>query len=129
MDPAGFGAYSSHIAVSEQRCIVVPEGVSATVAVAAGLNYVTAHQILVTMLAMKPGDTVLVHGAAGGVGTAVLEMGRKIGLKVYGTASTQKHQTVRDLGGIPIDYKADDFVEVMKQAEPNGVDAVLDSIG
>merc|ERR1712187_29471 len=86
-------------------------------------------QILVQMLNLKPGQRVLVHGAAGGVGTAVLELGRTMGLKVYGTASQKKHAMVESLGGVPIDYQSADFVKEMQSLEPDGVDAVLDPIG
>merc|ERR1712048_894869 len=110
-------------------CVRVPENVGASVAIALGLNYITARQILVQMLDLKPGQRVLVHGAAGGVGTAVLELGRTLGLKVYGTASQKKHAMVESLGGVPIDYQSADFVEEMQSLEPDGVDAVLDPIG
>lgn len=127
--PAGFGGYVSHIAADTSSCVRVPAGISAPAAVAFGLNFVTARQILVRLLNLRPGQTILVHGAAGGVGTAVLELGRCMGLKVYGTASKGKHAKVRELGGTPIDYRSVDFVSAMRDLEPQGVDAVLDSIG
>jgi NADPH:quinone reductase-like Zn-dependent oxidoreductase len=70
------------------------------------------------------GDSVLIHGAAGGVGTAALQLGRLDGLKMFGTASKAKHDLVATLGGIPIDYRNEDFV-----ARATGVDAVFDPIG
>lgn len=127
--PAGFGGYASHITADASSCVRVPAGISAPAAVSFGLNFVTARQILVRLLKLQPGQTLLVHGAAGGVGTAVLELGRCMGIKVYGTASKGKHDKVRELGGTPIDYRSVDFVSAMRDLEPEGVDAVLDSIG
>src|SRR5690606_5707599 len=73
--------------------------------------------------------TVLIHAAAGGVGTALLQLGRMLDLKMYGTASASKHEVVRNLGGIPIDYKRQDFVDLIQQKEPAGIDAAFDPIG
>lgn len=125
----GIGGYASHIKAEAKDCIRVPDNVGPSTAIGLGLNYITARQILVMMLDLKPGQRVLVHGAAGGVGTAVLELGRIMGLKVYGTASQKKHTLVTNLGGIPIDYQNEDFVKTMNSLEPDGVDAVLDPIG
>lgn len=127
--PAGFGGYASHVTAEASSCVRIPPGISAPAAVSFGLNFVTARQILVHLLKLRPGQTILVHGAAGGVGTAVLELGRCMGIKVYGTASKGKHAKVRELGGTPIDYRSVDFVTAMRDMEPEGVDAVLDSIG
>ncbi len=64
---------------------------------------------------IKPGEVMLIHGAAGGVGSALLQLGKLANLKMYGTASLNKHDTVSSLGGIPIDYKSVDLVqEIMK---------------
>jgi NADPH:quinone reductase-like Zn-dependent oxidoreductase len=78
---------------------------------------------------VKPGQRVLVHGAAGGVGTAVLQLGKLGGLELYGTASKPKHELVRALGAVPIDYKSEDFVERVLALTGDGVDLVLDPIG
>jgi NADPH2:quinone reductase len=72
---------------------------------------------------------VLIHAAAGGVGTALLQLGRLAGLEMYGTASRRAHETVRSLGGVPIDYRAVDFVEEVCRLAPGGVDVVFDGIG
>jgi NADPH:quinone reductase-like Zn-dependent oxidoreductase len=84
---------------------------------------------------IKPGEIVLIHGAAGGVGTALLQLGKLSNLKMYGTASYKKHDIVSSLGGIPIDYKSVDLVqEIIKVTSHDdeveqGVDAVFDGIG
>ncbi|HMK21197.1 MAG TPA: zinc-binding dehydrogenase, partial [Terriglobales bacterium] len=108
----------------------VPEGVDAAEAVSLVLNYVTAQQMLHRIAQAQPGQSVLIHGAAGGVGTALLELGRLAGLKMYGTASRGKHDLVTSLGAIPIDYRNDDFVaRVLQMTGGAGVDAVFDAVG
>jgi NADPH2:quinone reductase len=86
---------------------------------------------------IKSGETILIHGAAGGVGTALLQLGKLANLKkMYGTASYEKHELVSSLGGIPIDYKSVDlFQEIMKLTSHDddegerGVDVVFDGFG
>jgi NADPH:quinone reductase-like Zn-dependent oxidoreductase len=73
---------------------------------------------------LHQGESVLIHGAAGGVGTAALQLGSLAGLKMFGTASKPKHDLVAALGGIPIDYRTEDFVE-----RAAGVNAVFDAVG
>jgi len=72
---------------------------------------------------------VLIHGAAGGVGSALLQLGRLAGLEMYGTCSSRGTSAVSDLGGIPIDYKDQDFVKEIHRLTGEGVDVVFDSIG
>jgi NADPH2:quinone reductase len=67
------------------------------------LNYITAYQMMHRVAHASPGQRVLIHGAAGGVGTALLQLGRLMGLEMYGTASLVTHQIVSDLGATPID--------------------------
>jgi NADPH2:quinone reductase len=71
----------------------------------------------------------LIHGAAGGVGTALLQLGRLAGLEMYGTCSSQGAPAVSELGGIPIDYRQQDFVEEIHRLTGEGVDVVFDGIG
>jgi NADPH2:quinone reductase len=93
------------------------------------LNYVTAYQMLHRSAKAEPGQRVLIHGAAGGAGTALMQLSKLLGLEIYGTCSSGGMQAVRDLGGIPIDYKANDFVEEVYRLTGDGVDAVFDPIG
>jgi NADPH2:quinone reductase len=72
---------------------------------------------------------MLIHGASGGVGTAMLQLAKLAGVEMYGTCSAQGATVVRELGGIPIDYKGADFVEEMHRLGSDGVDAVFDGIG
>jgi NADPH2:quinone reductase len=78
---------------------------------------------------VRPGQRVLIHGAAGGVGSALLQLGRLAALQMYGTCSSRGASAVSDLGGIPIDYRHQDFVEEIHSLTSEGVDVVFDSIG
>jgi len=78
---------------------------------------------------VRPGHSVLIHGAAGGVGSALLQLGCLAGLQMYGTCSSQRAPAVSALGGIPIDYRNLDFVQEIRRLANNGVDAVFDGIG
>jgi NADPH:quinone reductase-like Zn-dependent oxidoreductase len=90
---------------------------------------VTAYQALHRVARVKAGQTALVTGAAGGVGTALLQLLRLAGVKTYGAASPGKHAAVRSLGAIPIDYRAGRLDRLARTFEPNGVDFVFDGIG
>jgi len=125
-----FGGYSRYLCVPAAELTRVPDGVDPAEAVSLVLNYTTAQQMIHRVAQLQAGQTVLNHGAAGGVGTAVLELGKLAGLKIFGTASKGKHDLVTALGGIPIDYKSDDFVaRVLQMTGGAGVDAVFDPVG
>jgi NADPH2:quinone reductase len=123
------GGYAESIHLPEEELVRVPTGVDPAEAVSLVLNYVTAYQMLHRSTRVRREQAVLVHSAAGGVGTALLELGRLAGLEMYGTASFGKHATVRELGAVPIDYKQQDFVETCRELRPAGVDVVFDGIG
>ncbi len=129
MPKLGHGGYAQHVIVDTERLVLVPDGVDDVTAIALGLNYITAWQLLTRLTEPEPGASILIHGASGGVGTALLELARIRGLRAYGTASAGRADVVSDRGGIPIDYRSEDFVQVLQVAEPNGVDVVYDSIG
>src|SRR5262249_20574719 len=86
-------------------------------------------QMLHRSAKVKSGQRVLIHGAAGGVGSALSQLGRLAGLEMYGTCSSRATSAVSDLGGIPIDYQNFDFVEEVHRLAREGVDAVFDGIG
>jgi len=124
------GSYARHRLLPAADCVVVPEGVDAVPAVALVLNYLTAYQMLHRVANLDAGDTVLIHAAAGGVGTAVLDLARLAGIRVLGLASRGKHEFVRRLGGEPIDYQHEDIdARVRELTGGRGVEAVLDAIG
>ena len=78
---------------------------------------------------VRSGERILVHGAAGGVGTALLQLGTLAGLEMYGTASVRNHELVAGLRATPIDYRNDDFVERIRSLTGDGVDVVFDLVG
>lgn len=123
------GGYSRYTVVKAAHLVPVAQQLDPAEAVALVLNYVTAYQMLHRVAAMKPGAVLLVHSAAGGVGTAALQLGTIAGLKMYGTASAGKHALLRSLGATPIDYRSQDFKQSIRQFEPAGIDCVLDPIG
>jgi NADPH:quinone reductase len=124
-----FGAYAEFICLPERELVSVPSGLDSAEAVSLILNYITAYQMMHRSAKAKPGHRVLIHGAAGGVGTALLQLGRLAGLEMYGTCSSRGASAVSDLGGIPIDYKDQDFVQEIHRLTTEGVDAVFDGIG
>jgi NADPH:quinone reductase len=123
------GAHAEFVCLPQRKLVPVPSGLDAAEAVSLVLNYITAYQMIHHSAKVKTGQRVLIHGAAGGVGTALLQLGRLSGLEMYGTCSSRGTQTVSDLGGIPIDYKQQDFVKETHRLTSDGVDAVFDPIG
>jgi NADPH:quinone reductase-like Zn-dependent oxidoreductase len=122
------GGYSEVAVVKSSRLAAVPDQVSDVEAACLSLNYVSARQML-RMAKLREAGVVLVHGAGGGVGTALVQLARLAGHTVYGTASAGKHAAITRLGAIPIDYRSVDFVEKLRAAVPGGVDAVFDGVG
>ena len=129
------GGYSEYIFLPSDELIPVPQGLDPAEAVSLVLNYTTAYQMLHRCAHIKEGERILMYGAAGGVGTALLELGTLVNLKMYGTASHSKHNIVSGLGGIPIDYKSVDLVQEINKVTSNdnddgerGVDAVFHGI-
>jgi NADPH:quinone reductase len=123
------GAYAEFVCLPQRELVPVPSGLDAAEAVSLVLNYITAYQMLHRSAKVKPGQRVLIHGAAGGVGSALLQLGRLAGLEMYGTCSSRGASAVSDLGGIPIDYQHLDFVTEIHRRAREGVDVVFDGIG
>jgi NADPH:quinone reductase-like Zn-dependent oxidoreductase len=123
------GAYAEFVCLPQGELVPVPSGLDAAEAVSLVLNYITAYQMMHRSAKVKSGQRALIHGAAGGVGSALLQLGRLAGLEMYGTCSSRGAQAVSDLGGIPIDYRNQDFVEEIHRLRSDGVDVVFDPIG
>jgi NADPH2:quinone reductase len=123
------GAYAEFVCMPQRELIPVPSGLDAAEAVSLVLNYVTAYQMLHRFAKVKPGQRVLIHGAAGGVGTALMQLGDLAKLEMYGTCSPRGAPAVSDLGGVPIDYRNQDYVKEILRLTGEGVDAVFDPIG
>jgi NADPH2:quinone reductase len=123
------GAYAEFVCLPEGELVPVPSGLDAAEAVSLVLNYVTAYQMMHRSAKVRRSQRVLIHGAAGGVGTALLQLGRLAGLEMYGTCSSRGASAVADLGGIPIDYQQRDFVQEIHRLTGEGVEVVFESIG
>src|SRR5262245_18249722 len=123
------GAYSEFVCLPQRELVPVPSGLDAAAAVSLVLYDVTASQMLHHSAHVRPGQRALIHGAAGGVGSALLQLGRLAGLEMYGTCSSRGASVVSDLDGIPIDYQRQEFVEEIHRLTSEGVDVVFDGIG
>lgn len=123
------GAYAEFVCLPVRELVSVPDGLDPAEAVSLILNYITAYQMMHRSAKVKSGQRVLIHGAAGGVGTALLQLGRLAELEMYCTCSARTASVVSELGGIPIDYKDQDFVTEIRRMTGDGVDAVFDGIG
>ena len=125
------GGQCSHVTVKVSRVIPIPDDMELDEAAAMPVTYLTAHHMLHYLGHLKKGDTVLIHGGAGGVGTAALQLCQWAGIeKVWATASGHKAEIIRSFGGIPIDRHNEDFTQIVKDATNNrGVDHILDPIG
>ncbi|MBM7784856.1 medium chain dehydrogenase/reductase family protein [Tenggerimyces flavus] len=106
----------------------VPDGVTAEQAEALALNGVTAYQLVHRVTKVRPGQTVLVQGATGGVGTILVQVARLAGAHVVGTASPAKHALVEKLGATPVDYRGD-LPAKLREVAPDGFDAIFDHVG
>jgi len=123
------GAYAEFVCLPQSELVPVPSGLDPAEAVSLVLNYITAYQMMHRAAEVRPGQRVLIHGAAGGVGTALLQLGRLDRLQMYGTCSSRGAPTVSELGGVPVDYEHQDFVEEIHRLTGDGVDMVFDPIG
>ena len=123
------GSWADRVALDAKNLAPVPDGLDSADAVAAVTNGVTAWQMIHRAASVRPGQTVLVHGASGGVGTLLVQLARLAGAEVIGTASASKHEHVRALGAIPIDYRGEDVPQRVREISPGGLDAVFDHVG
>jgi NADPH:quinone reductase-like Zn-dependent oxidoreductase len=124
-----WGADAESVCVPEAYAVDVPEDLDPAEVVTLVFPYMTAYQLLHRTAEAKRGESVLAHGAAGRVGTALLELGALSGLRVYGTASARDRAVVEQLGAVAIDYKTEDFVGRVRELTGDGVDITLDPIG
>ena len=124
-----FGSYAEYITWNAEQLVQVPPTLDPAEAAVLILNYLVAIQTMHTVVQVKPGDKALIIGASGGVGTAYLQLGKLAGLKMYGLASPDKHSTLAEYGVTPIDYHTQDFIEVIQELEPEGLDYVFNGMG
>ncbi len=127
-----FGGHSDVVCVPREQVFAIPDGKDFAEAAALPVTYLTAYHMLFRVACVRPGERVLVHMAAGGVGTAVLQLCRTVpDVEVFGTASASKHERLREQGcAHPIDYRTADYAaEVRRLTGGEGVDVVLDPLG
>ena len=124
-----WGADAGHVCVLEENAVEVPAELDPAEVVSLVLTYMTAYQLLHRTAKVKAGETVLVHGAAGRVGSAVLELGTVAGLHLLGTCAGRDRAAVERLGATAIDYRAEDFLARVRELPGRGVDVVLDGLG
>ena len=123
------GGWATHVLLPADDLIAVPAGLDPGEVEALTVNGITAWQMLHRTAQVRPGQTILVHGANGGVGTTLVQLARHHGVRVIGTASPRHHQALRTLGVIPLDYRDADLSARVIQIAPDGVDAVFDHLG
>ncbi|HSP33025.1 MAG TPA: quinone oxidoreductase [Thermoanaerobaculia bacterium] len=125
------GAYSDYTLVPAAKLVPVPRGLDLKIAAAIMLQGMTAHYLVTSTYPLKPGESCVVHAAAGGVGGLLVQMAKQRGARVFGTASTSKLHIVREDGAdTVIDYTKEDFESVVMKATNNqGVNVVYDSVG
>jgi NADPH:quinone reductase-like Zn-dependent oxidoreductase len=123
------GGWASHVVADAGDLVAVPDGVGAAEAETVVVNGITAWQMLHRVAGARAGMTVLVHGANGGVGSTLVQLARRAGIAVIGTASPRHHDAVRALGATPVDYRDPDLAARVRELAPGGVDAVFDHVG
>ncbi len=121
------GAYREHLQLPAWQLVPVPDGLDTIVAACIPLDYLTAWSVLHRHGRVAEGDTVLIQGASGGVGQALSQLGKRAGLRMYGTASSGER--LARYGVEFIDYRTQDFRAVLREREPDGIQAVFDHLG
>ncbi len=125
-----FNAYAEWVVAPAQYVYRLPRGMSFEDGAAIPANYLTAYHAMFTMGNLQHGDRILIHGAAGGVGIAAVQLARARGLVIFGTAGGAKQEYLRRIGvHHPIDYEKADFTQVVEKYAPGGVEMVMDPIG
>jgi NADPH:quinone reductase-like Zn-dependent oxidoreductase len=125
-----FGGYAEFVSTDARATLVIEDGMPAFAAAALATQASTAVYCTEVAAPLFAGDRVLVHAAAGGVGTALAQLAVHKGCTVYGTASPGKHDLLRNMQVVPIDYREEDFVKfIRKQESGKGVDVIFDSVG
>jgi NADPH2:quinone reductase len=123
------GGFAEYLVRGAEHFVPIPDEVSDIQAAAVILNYVSAWQMIHRVAKVQAGQTALVTGAGGGVGTAILQLLHLAGVKTYGAASARKQSLVAKLGAMPIDYQAGPIDRLIRACEPSGVDFAFDAIG
>ncbi|MFC6020856.1 medium chain dehydrogenase/reductase family protein [Plantactinospora solaniradicis] len=123
------GGWASHVLVDAADVVPVPDGIGPAEAETMVVNGITAWQMLHRKARVRAGQTILVHGANGGVGSVLVQLAQAAGITVVGTASARHHDALRERGVVPVDYRTEDVTARVRELFPDGVDAVFDHVG
>src|SRR3954454_7503277 len=123
------GGWADHVILDRAGLVPVPDGVSAEAAETVSVNGVTAWRMLHRAAKVKRGETIVVLGAAGGVGTVLVQLARHEGIHVIGTAGPKQQDRLRELGATPVDYRQEAVPARVREPAPDGVAAVFDHVG
>jgi len=123
------GGWATHVLLKAVDVVPVPAGLDPGEVETLVVSGLTAYQMLHRRAKVRAGQTILVHGANGGVGTTLVQLARHAGARVIGTSSPRHHAALRELGVLPVDYHDPDLVARVRELAPGGVDAVFDHIG
>ncbi|GAA5095114.1 medium chain dehydrogenase/reductase family protein [Nocardia iowensis] len=123
------GGWASHLLIDAADLVPIPDGVTAAAAETVLVNGITAWQMLHRTAKVPSGATIVVLGANGGVGSTLVQLAGHAGITVIGTAAPRHHDTIRELGAIPVDYRDPDMYQRIREIAPDGVDAVFDHVG
>ncbi|XP_073418698.1 synaptic vesicle membrane protein VAT-1 homolog [Dendrobates tinctorius] len=126
-----YGLWQELVTVPANHAFIMPEGMSFEEGAAFLINYITAYMIIFHFGNLRPKQSILIHMAAGGVGTAAIQLCKTVkDVTIFGTASASKHETLKENGVThPIDYRTSDYVDEIRKISPKGVDIVLDPLG
>ena len=123
------GGWADRVVLDKADLVPVPDGVSAEAAETVIVNGVTAWRMLHRSAKVQRGQTIVVLGAAGGVGTVLVQLARHAGINVIGTAGPKQQERLRGLGATPVDYRNEDVFARVRELAPDGVAAVFDHVG
>ncbi|MBN3766579.1 NAD(P)H-quinone oxidoreductase [Burkholderia sp. Ac-20365] len=131
MGVVGGGAYAELARIDWRMAMPIPASLDYVHAAAIPEVFVTAHEAMLHLGNLRRGDSVLIHAAAGGVGSAAVQLAYATGARVFATAEGSKLERISQLGAdVVIDYRSEDFAEVIaKRTEGRGVDVVIDFVG
>lgn len=123
------GGNAEYVCRPAEGLVQVPESLEAAEAVSVPLSYITAFQMLTRIANVRSGQKVLIHGATGAVGTALLQLGRSLDQIMVGTASAPNHDLIESYGAKAVDYRADDYEQRLRTAAGDGFDAIFEGAG
>lgn len=124
------GTYAEYVSVPQDCAALAPRNMSFEEAATVPLAALAAYQSLFDSAMLAPGETVLIHAAAGGVGTFAVQLARDKGANIIGTAGARNHEYLRSLGAsAAVDYNSRDFRDAVREFHPGGVDVVFDCVG